>query len=50
MMYNWLVSSLAVGATLVIYDGSPFLPNINVLWDLVDQLGLIFKINSFNWL
>ena len=26
MMWNWLVSSLAVGATVVLYDGSPFYP------------------------
>lgn len=34
MMWNWLVSALASGATLVLYDGSPFYPNGNVLWDL----------------
>ena len=39
MMYNWLVTSLAVGASIVLYDGSPVLPTINVLWDLTDQLG-----------
>jgi acetoacetyl-CoA synthetase len=36
MMWNWLVSSLAVGATVVLYDGSPFHPDGNVLWNLVD--------------
>jgi acetoacetyl-CoA synthetase len=34
MMWNWLVSGLAVGATLVLYDGSPFHPNPNTLWNL----------------
>ena len=34
MMWNWLVSALASGATLVLYDGSPFYPDGNVLWDL----------------
>ena len=38
-MWNWLVSALAVGASVVLYDGSPFVPSPNVLWDLVDQIG-----------
>jgi acetoacetyl-CoA synthetase len=33
MMWNWLVSALAVGATLVLFDGSPFAPQPNVLFD-----------------
>ena len=33
MMWNWLVSGLAAGATLMLYDGSPFHPNGNVLFD-----------------
>ena len=33
MMWNWLVSGLASGATLLLYDGSPFHPTGNVLWD-----------------
>ncbi len=36
MMWNWLVSSLAVGATVVLYDGAPLFPP-RVLWDLVEQ-------------
>jgi acetoacetyl-CoA synthetase len=36
MMWNWLVSSLAVGATVVLYDGAPLAPP-HVLWDLVQQ-------------
>jgi acetoacetyl-CoA synthetase len=36
MMWNWLVSSLAAGATVVLYDGAPlFRPSI--LWDMVEQ-------------
>lgn len=34
MMWNWLVSGLASGATLVLYDGSPFHPDGNVLFDM----------------
>jgi acetoacetyl-CoA synthetase len=33
MMWNWLVSGLASGATLLLYDGSPFHPSGAVLWD-----------------
>ncbi len=33
MMWNWLVSGLASGATLLLYDGSPFYPSGNILWD-----------------
>lgn len=37
MMWNWLVSALASKATLVLYDGSPFYPSGNVLFDLSDS-------------
>lgn len=36
MMWNWMVSTLMTGATLVIYDGSPFHPSPNVLWDMAE--------------
>ena len=36
MMWNWLVSGLAAGATLLLYDGSPFHPNERVLFDFAD--------------
>ncbi|MBE1202719.1 acetoacetate--CoA ligase [Aminobacter carboxidus] len=36
MMWNWLVSGLASEATLLLYDGSPFHPNGNVLFDFAD--------------
>ncbi len=36
MMWNWLVSGLAAEATLLLYDGSPFHPNGNVLFDFAD--------------
>ncbi len=36
MMWNWLVSALAAEATLLLYDGSPFHPDGNVLWDFAD--------------
>jgi acetoacetyl-CoA synthetase len=34
MMWNWLVSSLAVGATVVLYDGAPLAPEVGILWRL----------------
>jgi acetoacetyl-CoA synthetase len=36
-MWNWLVSGLASGSTLVLYDGSPFYPAPTVLLDLIDK-------------
>ncbi|PKF50151.1 acetoacetate--CoA ligase [Enterovibrio nigricans] len=36
MMWNWLASALASGATLVLFDGSPFYPDAGVLWRLTD--------------
>ena len=40
MMWNWLVSSLAVGATMVLYEGSPFYPSAAAMFDLIDELGI----------
>ncbi len=40
MMWNWLVSGLATGATLVLYDGSPFYPDGNRLFDIADEVDL----------
>ena len=40
MMWNWLVSSLAIGSTIVLYDGSPMYPNLGCLWELSDNLGI----------
>ncbi|MFE8071717.1 acetoacetate--CoA ligase [Marinobacteraceae bacterium S3BR75-40.1] len=40
MMWNWLVSSLALGATVVLYDGSPFAPGPESLWDMAEAEGI----------
>ncbi|MBC8374845.1 MAG: acetoacetate--CoA ligase [FCB group bacterium] len=40
MMWNWLVSSLAVGATLVLYDGNPFYPGPEGLWKMAEELDI----------
>jgi acetoacetyl-CoA synthetase len=37
MMWNWIASTLASGATAVLYDGSPFHPGPDALFDLVDR-------------
>jgi len=37
MMWNWLISSLAVGATLVLYDGNPNYPDSGAMWKLVQD-------------
>jgi len=37
MMWNWLMSALATGATLVLYDGSPFHPDAAALWHLAGE-------------
>jgi len=37
MMWNWLVSGLATGCTLVLYEGSPFAPDRDVLWRMAER-------------
>ncbi|MEM2105593.1 MAG: acetoacetate--CoA ligase [Candidatus Bathyarchaeia archaeon] len=37
MMWNWLLSSLAVGATIVLYDGNPCYPDADAMWRLVQD-------------
>jgi acetoacetyl-CoA synthetase len=37
MMWNWLVTSLATGATLVLYDGNPFHPGPEALWKMAQD-------------
>ncbi len=43
MMWNWLVSCLASKATIILYDGSPFFPNYESLFEIIDRE----KINYF---
>jgi acetoacetyl-CoA synthetase len=42
MMWNFLVGGLLSGATIVLYDGSPAYPDINVLWRLCDEVGITY--------
>jgi acetoacetyl-CoA synthetase len=43
MMWNWLVSSLFVGACIFLYDGNPSYPNLNIIWEKIEEE----KINIF---
>lgn len=40
MMWNWLMSSLSVGATVVLYDGSPLAPRPSILWEMAAAEGV----------
>jgi len=40
MMWNYLTASLMCGATIVLYDGSPGYPDLNVLWKLAQDTGI----------
>nr|XP_058895676.1 acetoacetyl-CoA synthetase isoform X2 [Kogia breviceps] len=50
MMWNWVVSALATGAAVVLYDGSPLVPTPSVLWDLVDRIGITILGTGAKWL
>jgi len=49
MMFQYLVSGLATGATIVLYEGSP-LKRPESLWELVDELGITILGTSAKWL
>ena len=40
MMWNWLATGLASGATLMLYEGNPFHPGPEALWDFVQREGV----------
>jgi acetoacetyl-CoA synthetase len=40
MMWNWLVSSLAVGSTVILFDGNPFYPDEGALFQLAEDTGM----------
>lgn len=40
MMWNWMVSALALGAAIVCFDGSPFYPDPGALWRLTEDCGV----------
>ena len=50
MMWNWLVSSLAVGATVVLYDGAPLIRRRPILWDMAAEERVTVFGTSAKWL
>lgn len=50
MMWNWMASTLATGATLVLYEGSPFYPDGNRLFDLSDKHNITHLGTSAKWI
>jgi acetoacetyl-CoA synthetase len=42
MMWNFLVSGPAVGASIVLFDGNPGYPDLSTLWNLVDDAGISY--------
>ena len=42
MMWNWLISALASKATVVLYDGSPFFPSNEYLFDIAEKEQITF--------
>ncbi|NHW88886.1 MAG: acetoacetate--CoA ligase [Archaeoglobales archaeon] len=40
MMWNWLMSSLAVGATIALYDGNPLFPDWRTMFKFIDEEGI----------
>ncbi len=50
MMWNWLMSVLGVGATMVLYDGNPGYPDIGAMWRLVDEEKITFFGTSATYL
>ncbi|WP_395374905.1 acetoacetate--CoA ligase [Marinicella sp. W31] len=50
MMWNWMVSTLATGASLTLFDGSPFYPNGERLFDMIDRHDITHFGTSAKWL
>jgi acetoacetyl-CoA synthetase len=50
MMWNWLMAALATKSTLLLYDGSPFHPDGNVLFDYAEAEGMTLLGTSAKWI
>jgi acetoacetyl-CoA synthetase len=50
MMWNWLVSNLALGATLILYDGAPLIRHRPILWDMAQDERITIFGTSAKWL
>jgi acetoacetyl-CoA synthetase len=42
MMWNFLTSALLIGSTIILYDGSPSYPDMNVAWQLAEETGMTY--------
>ncbi len=50
MMWNWLASSLALGARVLLYDGSPFYPDSSAMWQMAEDEGITIFGTSASYL
>ena len=50
MMWNWLVSCLSLGATIVLYDGAPLIRERPILWDMAEAERITIFGTSAKWL
>jgi acetoacetyl-CoA synthetase len=50
MMWNWLVSCLSLGATIVLYDGAPLVRERPILWDMAEAERITIFGTSAKWL
>jgi acetoacetyl-CoA synthetase len=50
MMWNWLVSSLALGARVLLYDGNPFYPDATAMWQMAQEEGITIFGTSASYL
>jgi acetoacetyl-CoA synthetase len=50
MMWNWLVSSLAVGATVVLYEGAPLYRRGEIMWDMAAEERITVFGTSAKWI
>jgi acetoacetyl-CoA synthetase len=50
MMWNWLVSSLALGARILLYDGSAFYPDPGAMWQMAQDEGITIFGTSASYL
>ena len=50
MMWNWLVSALLAGSSIVCYDGSPLKPSETFIWDLIDSYDITVLGTGAKWL
>ncbi|MDP6940995.1 MAG: acetoacetate--CoA ligase [Planctomycetota bacterium] len=49
MMWNWLITGLASGATICLWDGNPFHPGPETIWDFASREGIHFLGTSAKW-